>query len=125
MIMQLFILLVVISLFLVFLGYYVDNPTLGIVGFFFLFLLGNVVWQGNLQIGVGEVEDTVYFYDNSSVNQTIMTKTVVHEAFNDTAGTYALGISMHSFFGVWLSIIGVFGMIMTLVDVRSRRKQFD
>lgn len=120
MILDLFIIFLVVSLFFVFLSYYIDNPVLSIIGFVFLFLLGSVILQGNLQYKTGEVENTVYFYDNTSLNQTVLVKNYVYSYFDDSSQNYILGINYSHFFGFWFSIIGVLGLVIVIWNMRIR-----
>lgn len=146
MILTLFLGLIILSLILIAMGYYIDNPVLEIAGFTFLFLLGFVMNGGLIQIQSGEYDDTYYKYGNNltgyhwdyvgtepafnpaNLNDPATVflfheyhnKTIIYTNFDDTAGTYVLGISLNHFFGWLISLIGVLGFVISLTNIKGK-----
>ena len=118
MILEIFILLMIISLFLIGLGYAVKESVYTIIGFLFLFFLGVfILWPGLLQVQTGQTEQTTYTYEEynnvSLVNFTSQTTTYNYEYFDDDHSER---------FGIFLTIIGAIGLIVSYVEIRRIKK---
>ena len=105
MILEIFALLIGISLVLIYLGYYVNNPLLEVMGFTFIFLLGFVVSSYNLEYQTGVVNS------GASYNFTYST-------FNDSGGVIVQGVSLARFLGIFITIVGALGISITLWSKR-------
>lgn len=111
-----FIVLLALSLIFIFLAYYIENPLLAIGGFFFLFVLGTILFQGQLLLQSGSL---------TSVSGNETTETFLYTNFSDVAGTYFDIFSVSHFLGVLISAISVLGMVMSLTDIKYFKRRND
>jgi hypothetical protein len=105
MILEIFGLFVFISFVLIYLGYYINNPLLEVLGFLFVFLLGFVVSSYNLEYQTGMVSVP----GNYSFSYT---------AFDDSGGVIIPNVSLARFLGIFITFIGAVGIAITLWSKR-------
>ena len=105
MILDIFVVLLILSLVLIFFGYYIGNPILEVVGFIFLFLLGFVISGYHLQYQSGVLI--------SGGNYSF-----VYTDFDDSGGVIVPGVSLARFLGLFTSLIGILGVVITLTSKR-------
>lgn len=100
MILDLFVILILISFMLVWIGFYVRIPVLSVIGFFFIFLLGGwVVLPNNVK------NDSLKFESGVTINNTVSGSVITYDytSYNDNTAFYV---------GFLLCIIGIAGMIL-------------
>jgi len=130
MIVVIFIILVALSLFLISLGYLVNENAYSIIGFFFLFLLSiTIVYPGNIAYKTGE--QTVYTYGanfTTSVHWDELHPST-YPTFNPSedpiylfhtniTNSYSYFDSSSShWFGIWLAVISGVGIAISLVEI--------
>jgi hypothetical protein len=111
MILTIFAFFVLFSLIIIGLGFWINNPVLEVLGFFFLFCLGLVLLSGVVSYQTGET----YIYDN----ETIIQSNNVYSGFDADSSGEILGLfSLNHLFGVLISILGGFGMAITFFNMR-------
>ena len=64
----------------------------------------------------------VYAYNVNETNpqNVTITETKNYNYFDDSAGTYVLGISLNHFFGWLITIIGALGFAISLGSIRNK-----
>ena len=100
MLLEVFGMLTVVSLFLVALGYFVETKVLSTVGFFFLFLLSFMLINGTLEHKTGEV-----MTPNTGTNGTTTTYSYSQVGTGDSIKTYGIYLAILSGVGISLSLI--------------------
>ncbi len=111
MILTIYTFLIIFSLIIIALGFWINNPTLEVLGFFFLFCLGLVLMSGAIIYETGEA----YVYDND----TLIYSNNIYTSFDaDTSGEILGLFSLNHLFGVLISILGGFGMAITFFNMR-------
>lgn len=114
MILELFITLLGISCVGLFLGYYTNDPHYALVGLFFLFLLGTILFTNNVEYESGSVVNTTYTYTGGTVDTTSTTITYQNTPFSGTNARL---------FGVFLAIAGGAGVALVLFHFRINRRE--
>lgn len=115
MIVQIFLILVAISVFLICLGHYTKETAYSLIGFFFLFLLSaTIIIPGNLQYETGENTTQTYNYINGSISTINEISTNKYTDFNSSSARW---------FGIWLTVISSLGMAITGVDIKKIRTE--
>lgn len=137
MIVQIFLILLSISIFLICLGYYSKEIAYSIIGFFFIFLLStSIIIPGNLQYKTGEEE--IYIYGNNftdyhwdeyqpddypKFNPSDDKAFLFHK--NITSIYTNFDSSSSRWFGIWLAVISGLGIAISMVEIRSLRREED
>jgi hypothetical protein len=113
MILTIYSILLLFSLIIIGLGFWINNPTLELIGFFFLFVLGLVMMSGGIKYVVGES----YVYDNG----TLVSSSASFTYFDaSTSGEILNTFSLNHLIGILISILGGFGMSITMFNMRVR-----
>lgn len=102
MILELFVVLLLMSFFIIWVGYKYDDIGFKVVGFFFIFLLSLVLINNSLsyQTGIFKIANV------TSPNVTTTTETFTYTNYNDTSSHY---------FGYFLAVISSFAMIFSFM----------
>jgi len=135
--LTLYVVLIVISLLIIFLGFYrAEHSEFSLVGFMFLFLLSMVMIEGNIQYKIGENytysclccgeyldsrEGTVYGSHICDANET---STMSLTAVNDVYGNFTAGGTLSHLLGYYLAVASALGFAVTLFSLR-RTKNFN
>lgn len=107
MLFALFAVFIAISLTLAFLGYYSGESAYSIIGWTFAFFLGmTILLPGNLQYKTSITE--TYSYTNATLTTTIKTDNYTN-----------LDATSSKFFGLWLTMASVAGIVIGLTEVQS------
>lgn len=115
MIITVFVIMATISLFLISLGYFVNESVYPIIGFFFLFLLSiSIIIPGNLEYQLGENVTQNYTYQNATLHSINEIHMNTYEKFDSPSAHW---------FGVWLSVISGVGIAISLVEIKSLRRE--
>lgn len=114
MILELFITLLAISCVGLVLGYYTGDAHYALVGLFFIFLLGTLLFTNNVEYETGSTVSTNYTYSGAIINSSTTTITYQNTPF--TGNTAHL-------FGVFLSIAAGAGMALVFFYYRRRRNE--
>ena len=123
MIIELFGFLLLISIALIIIGLFKqEESAYSLIGFFFLFLLGMIILNGNLQVDKGANVTSTYGYDASG-NIASNNQTISYSYF------YWQDSTSHQV-GYWLVIVaslGFFGVLFTIDRVKNyfRRNKDD
>lgn len=140
MILELFIVLIAITLVLIVAGYYMDMSELSVVGFAFLFILSSfVLLPGRLQYKVGETVENhpacmscrniTSYYTDPVTNRTTLTTLDSNETYSYIASStkvyeYAsYNDTTTHYIGYFLSIISALGMIFVVIHMIYGGKQ--
>lgn len=113
MILTLFVLFLVISLALIIIGLFNYKETgQALIGFFFLFLLGLTLLNGNLEYKTGDQINKTYSYldDNATINIIQENRADIYSNLNPSSG--------HTW-GFWLCLAGVAGMVFSFVGLKG------
>jgi len=112
MILNLFTVLIGISLILIIIGLVKHTESAqALIGFFFLFLLSFIVMQGNLQYEIGANVTSSYYYDvNGTLSDTTQIINNVYDNFDD-ATSFKMGL--------YLTIVSVVGFAGVLLGLRN------
>lgn len=97
MILELYAILMLVSLTLVYLGFYTETKVLATVGFFFIFLLS-----------IPLINNALQYESGVTVNEINSSSTVItyqHSTFSDPTRTY----------GIYLALASAIGMILTFI----------
>jgi len=115
MILELFVVLIIISLTLVIIGLARPSESAqALIGFFFLFILGLIVSGGNLQYKVGSNISNTYSYDGSgNLNGTTQ---VVNDNYESFTGTHS------HYIGYYLALVSAVGFAGVLYSLRRSKK---
>jgi hypothetical protein len=109
--LTLFIIFFILSLIIIFLGFYrTEHSELALVGFVFLFLLSFLIIGNDIQYKTGVNTTTLYTYDNATLNSTTEVSTDMYSPFTATSGF------SHSF-GYWLAVASIIGFVGVIVGL--------
>jgi protein-S-isoprenylcysteine O-methyltransferase Ste14 len=109
MVIEIFFILLLISLFSVSAGKYVDSPPLMLGGYTFIFLLGLVLMLGGVEYRTGSV--TIL-----SANDTMINTTGTYSNYN---GEVFQGLMINHVFGFFMCILSAFGFISQLLNLKT------
>jgi len=113
MILSLFIILLIISFILIFLGYQTKEGSYYMLGFAFIFILGtSVLLPGQLEIPIGST--TNYTYTISPLDST----TIVLDSTTETPIYSNMDAFLTHFFGFWITMLGIVGFIISMGDIK-------
>lgn len=123
MIFEIILALLALVFFLVYFGYSFTAPFLAIAGFTILFLLGAIFLANGFEIKTGETISTTYSYigNSSNINETTTTLTNVYSGIDVDEATFA-GLYLSHFIGFILSVIGVFGFIDVVINIKGLKQ---
>lgn len=114
MILELFITLCGISIILLVLGYFTDDPYYAYVGLFFFFLLGTYLFTNQLQYETGSTLNTTYTYVNNTLVGTSNNITYDYANFSGSNARW---------FGLLLSVCGGAGMAGVFFNYRRKKSE--
>jgi hypothetical protein len=115
MLLELFILFFVISIFLIFLGYYSDTDTVKIVGWLLVFILGY----------------TLLGYNSTGVDYQTGQNITKTDNFNDTysVATYDINYNYVTYtnktLGFYIGVLGMLGFASVFLEIKKGRKEGD
>lgn len=110
MILELFALFLVISFVLIIIGLVKSEESAqALIGFFFLFLLGLVLINNNLEYETGEVTTIDNTFSGGNLTSSVENMTITYAAYNDS--------NTHNF-GYWLCIVAVIGFALVLIGLK-------
>jgi hypothetical protein len=125
----------VISLFLIGLGYSVNENAYSIIGFFFIFLLAiTIIYPGNLEYKTGETmlyeygdNFTDYHWDQYQIGDEPQFNPSDKSAFlfytlKEDVYTSFDSSSAH-WFGIWLAVISGCGIGISVVEIKKTRQE--
>lgn len=117
MIIELFVLFVVISFVLIYIG--LTKPTesaQALTGFLFLFLLSTTLMTSNLEYSTSEQTNTSYIYNinSSDINTTIETTAKIYSKYDDTTGIFNT-----QRVGFYLAVASVIGFVGVIISIKS------
>lgn len=108
MLLSLFIIITSVSLFLIGLSYYSKEALYSLAGFFLLFLLSSsILIPQSLEIKNGETKNVTFTYINSTL--TSQNELTNYNYSSPTSRSY----------GVWLTIISIFGIAITIYEIKQ------
>lgn len=147
MILTIYLGLLLLALIFIWTGFKIDNPVLEIGGFFFLFVLGLVLMNGNVEYKTGYFNDQQHVYGNnftydngsatyhwdydaSGVPPTVDKgvflfhikeyKEDVYTKFDaDTSGELLGGFSVNHLLGLLVAVFGGFGMAISMFNMKA------
>ena len=111
MILELFVIFLVISFVLITIGLIKQEESAqALVGFFFLFLLGLVLINNNLEYKTGEVTTIDNTFSGGNLTNSMENVTYSYTPYNDS--------NTHNF-GYWLSIAAVIGFALVMIGLKK------
>jgi hypothetical protein len=115
--LTLYVIFIIISLFIIFLGLYrTEHTELGLVGFIILFMLSLVLLGGDIQYKVGMDINTTYSYDDDN---TTMTSSYTEN--RDVYDTFTAGGTLSHLVGWLMAVMSFIGFIGVLVGIKFSR----
>lgn len=122
MILELFFILIFLSMILLFFGLFFQIPILSILGFTFLFFIGVLIFLGTVSYQTGDT----FNITNNPDNTTYIVKDYQFTNFNSTTCTIPqVGLGCDNIFGVFLSIVAGFGITYVLIYMGTERREYD
>lgn len=114
MILAVYMTLLVLTACFIFFGRNYEAPEFEIIGLTFLFLLGVTLMLGGVSYPSGEVRSIV---DVSVYNGSVVgVNTETNTTFSNYSGEIILGIQLHHFFGLFISIASAVGFILLFLN---------
>lgn len=113
MILELFIVLLLLSVVALGLGYFTGDSVYGFIGLAFLFILGTYLFTNNVEYETGSIVNTTYSYNGTQVLTQSTSINYVNTPFTGTNARY---------FGVLLSILGGVGMSLAFWNYRRSKR---
>lgn len=111
MILILFGLFLVLSFVMIYIGLTnQEESAQALIGFFFLFLLGLTIIQGNLEYQIGETTNTTYSYENGNLSFTSEVTTYDYNNFNSSNTHY---------FGYFLAVAAALGFAFVFFGLKG------
>lgn len=86
---------------------------MALIGFFFLFLLGLVLINQNLEYQTGQLTEITNTYSGGNLTQSIENLTYSYTTYNDS------GFLSSKTFGYWLSLVSMLGFIFVLMGLKG------
>jgi hypothetical protein len=112
MILELFVVLLFLSITAIGLGYFTGDSVYAFVGLTFLFILGTYLFTNNVEYQTGSVVNTTYAYTNGSLS--VASTNIVYQEQAFTGQNARL-------FGVLLSVMSGFGMALMFWNYRRTK----
>lgn len=109
MIIDVYFILLGISLFCIVAGKYVDSPPLQLGGYTFLFLLGITLMFGAVTYKTGSI--TILTSNSTIINAT--------NVYTNYSGEITGGLLVHHVFGFFMSILSAFGFISGILGLKA------
>jgi hypothetical protein len=126
MILEVFAVLLILSLVCLFIGKYLDAPPVQMGAYLFLFLLGITLMLGAVTYKTGENYNYVcaccdevrggFFTDCFNGSITLANITNVYSSYS---GEIVQGLELNHVFGFFMSLLSAFGFVIVLVNLKS------
>lgn len=118
--LTLFIVFVALSLVLIVLGFWrTEHTELPLVGFFFLFLMGLLLINNDVQYKVGTDTNTSYIYTNSSNTSLFRSTEIAVDQYAPVTATSGL---LHQI-GYWVAVVSAAAFAILLFNLRRTEEQ--